>query len=72
MVDPERIRALAERRGTSESEAVRQAVDYVLAADEIVAAFDELCDRGGIDDVFGKLASEDDAGDADNPGTSTR
>ena len=60
MVDGDRVRELARRRGTSESAAVRQAVEYVLAADEVVAAFDELAARGGVDDVFGKAVHEGD------------
>jgi hypothetical protein len=60
MADGERVRELARRRGTSESAAVRQAVECVLAADEVVAAFDELAARGGVDDVFGKTVHEDD------------
>ncbi|MBI3972949.1 MAG: ribbon-helix-helix protein, CopG family [Chloroflexi bacterium] len=55
VLDPERVRELARRRGTSESEAVRQVIDFALAAEEIVEAFDELAARGGVDDVFGKL-----------------
>ena len=60
MVHDEKIRELARRRGTSESEAVRQAVDYALAAEEIMAAIRELHERGGIDDVFGNLPDETD------------
>ncbi len=62
VVDAERIRMLAERRGTSESEAVRQAVDSALtddeAADEIMAAVRGLHALGGIRDVFHKLPPE--------------
>lgn len=58
MVDDEKVRELARRRGTSESEAVRQAVDHALAAEEIMAAIRELHARGGIDDVFGNLPEE--------------
>lgn len=53
MVDAEKVRELARQRGTSESEAVRQAVDHALAAEEIMAVIRELHARGGIDDVFG-------------------
>jgi hypothetical protein len=38
VVDGEKVRELARRRGTSESEAVRQAVDFALAADEYAGA----------------------------------
>ncbi len=55
MLDDERVKELARRRGTSESEAVRQVIDFALAAEEITEAFNELAARGGIDDVFGKL-----------------
>ena len=58
MVDGEKISELARRRGTSESEAVRQAVEYALAAEEVMAAIRELRARGGIDDVFGRLPDE--------------
>ena len=55
MVDGEKIRELARRRNTSESEAVRQAVDHALAAEEVMAAIRELHERNGIEDVFGRL-----------------
>jgi hypothetical protein len=59
MVDAERIRDLARRRGTNESQAVRQAVDFALAADEVMAAIRALHERGGLDDVFGRLPDEE-------------
>ena len=37
MVEAEKIRELAERRGVSESAAVREAVDVALLADELAA-----------------------------------
>jgi hypothetical protein len=55
MVDQEQLRELARRRGTSESATVRQVVDFALAADEAMDALRELRDRGGVDDVFGRL-----------------
>jgi Arc/MetJ-type ribon-helix-helix transcriptional regulator len=55
MVDAERVRLLAELRGTSESEAVREAVDRLLFAEEFMQAIQEIRDEGGIDDVFGRL-----------------
>ena len=61
VVDGEKVRELARRRGTSESQAVREAVDSALAAEEVMAAIHELHARGGIDDVFGRLP--DQAGD---------
>ena len=56
VVDAEKIRELARKRGTSDSEAVRQAVDHALAAEEVMAAIRELHARGGIEDVFGSLS----------------
>jgi hypothetical protein len=53
MLDAEKVRELARQRGTSESEAVRQAVEHALAAKEIMAVIRELHALGGIDDVFG-------------------
>ncbi|MGH2350455.1 MAG: hypothetical protein ACRDI2_14635 [Chloroflexota bacterium] len=68
VVDAEKVRELARLRGTSESAAVRQAVDDALAAEEVMAAVRELQARGGIDDVFGRLPDEID--DAAGDGTS--
>jgi hypothetical protein len=59
MVDAEKVADLARRRGTSESAAVRTAVDHALAAEEIMEAIRELNRRGGVDDVFGLLNGED-------------
>ncbi len=59
LVEEDKVRALARKRGTSESEAVRQAVAFALAADEVVAALDELGQRGGIEDVFSTLPAGD-------------
>ena len=58
VVDAEKVRELARRRATSESEAVRQAVDFALVAEEVMAAVRELHERGGLDDVFGRLPDE--------------
>jgi hypothetical protein len=58
MVDADKVQGLAHRRGTSESQAVRQAVDFTLAAEEVMAAIRELHERGGLDDVFGRLPDE--------------
>ena len=57
MINPEQLHELARRRGTSESAAVRQLVDFALAADEALDALRELRERGGVDDVFGRLPS---------------
>jgi hypothetical protein len=37
---------------------VRQAVDFALAAEEVMAAVRALHERGGLDDVFGRLPDE--------------
>ena len=58
MVNAEQIRDLAQKRGVSDSQAVREAVDFALAAEEVMAAIRELHDRGGLDDVFGRLPDE--------------
>ena len=42
MVDAEQLAALAARRGTSESAAVREAVAAALFAEEFTAAMEEL------------------------------
>ncbi len=58
MVDADKVRNLARRRGTSESGAVRQAVDFALSAEEVMAAMRELHEGGGLNDVFGRLPDE--------------
>ena len=58
MVDADKVRDLAQQRGMSESQAVREAVEFALAAEEINAAIRELHKRGGIDDVLGRLPDE--------------
>ncbi len=61
VVEGDKVSELARRRGTSQSEAVRQAVDFALAAEEVMAAIRALHASGGIDDVFGRMPDE--AGD---------
>jgi hypothetical protein len=61
MVDADQVRDLARLRGTNDSQAVRQAVDFALAAEEVMAAVRELHERGGLDDVFGRLPDEEDS-----------
>jgi len=61
VVDADKVRALARRRGTSDSGAVRQAVDFALASEDVMAAVRELHERGGLDDVFGRLPDESQA-----------
>ncbi len=64
MVDAEKVRQLAQQRRTSESAAVRQAVDFALAAEEVMAAVRGLHARGGLEDVFGRLPDEADLASA--------
>jgi hypothetical protein len=66
IVDADKVRELAHRQGTSESQAVRQAVDFALMAEEVMAAIRELHARGGIDDVFGRLPDEVDPPQTDS------
>ena len=61
MVDGASVRKLALRQETGESEAVHQAVDHALVAEEVMAAIRELHARGGIDNVFGRLPDEQDS-----------
>ena len=46
IVDPDELRAWADERGTSESQAVRDAVRLALAGKEMVAALKGLHDVG--------------------------
>jgi hypothetical protein len=50
MVDAEALSELAEKRGTSESQAVREAVQMALGAQEIIAAIQGLHDMGAFAD----------------------
>ena len=50
VVDPDELRAWARERGTSESEAVRDAVRLALAGQEMVAALQGLHDVGAFAD----------------------
>jgi hypothetical protein len=50
VVDAERVRALAQLRGLSESAAVREAVDYALAASEVMNAIRGLHETGAFAD----------------------
>jgi hypothetical protein len=60
MADNEKVKQLATLRGTSESEAVRVAIEFVLAAEEMAAAIRGLHELGGIDDVFRKMPEDRD------------
>ena len=55
MLDADQLRELARRKGTNESETVRDLIKHALTAEEVIDVFRELHARGGIDDVFGKL-----------------
>jgi hypothetical protein len=59
IVDGEQLRELARRRGTSESAAVREVIDFALAAEEVKEIIHEIRERGGIEDVFGRLSESD-------------
>lgn len=50
IVDAESLRRLADLRGSSESEAVRDAVAYALAGQEMVTALKGLHDLGAFAD----------------------
>jgi hypothetical protein len=50
IVDPDELRAWAHERGTSESQAVRDAVHLALASQEMVAALQGLHDVGAFAD----------------------
>ncbi len=68
MVDPEAIRELAQQRGTSESEAVREAVDLALATREMVAALQGLHELGAFanaEHLYGPLSGGAAAADHD-------
>ncbi len=58
VLDAEKVRELARRRGTSESAAVREAVENALAVEDVMDAIRALHERGGIEDVFGLLPDE--------------
>jgi hypothetical protein len=59
VVDDARVKELAALLKTSESEAVRRAVDFALSAAEIEGSITALQNSGGIDDVFRKLDADD-------------
>jgi hypothetical protein len=61
IVNADELRALARQRGTSESEAVRQAVRQALAGQEMVDALQGLHDIGAFADyeqLFGSPPAE--------------
>jgi hypothetical protein len=59
MVNAEELRAVAQQRGVSESEAVRELVAFALAAREVGDALRELHDRGGLMDIYDEPEDED-------------
>ena len=62
MVDADELRELAERRGTSESEAVRVAVRQALAAEHMVDSMKQLHDLDAFADfeqLFGDTAKQE-------------
>lgn len=52
IVDPAKVRRLAVRLRSSESAAVRQAVDALLLESEVMAAIESLRTRGTLRDVY--------------------
>jgi Ribbon-helix-helix protein, copG family len=73
IVDAERLQALAEQRGLSESAAVREAVEQALAVAEVMAAIRGLHDAGAFTDfeeLFPPVAVS--PGQTRSPGARTR
>ena len=61
IVDADELRLLAEQRGTSESEAVREAVRQALAAEQMVQSLKQLHDMDAFADfeqLFGDTAEQ--------------
>jgi hypothetical protein len=61
MVDAESLRTLARERGTSESEAVRDAVSFALASQDMVSALKGLHQVGAFADfqeMFGSFEED--------------
>lgn len=57
MVESKKLQALRKLLGSSsESEAVREAIDRTLAGEEIIAAFERLRKRGTWMDRYGRTA----------------
>lgn len=57
MVESKKLQALRKLLGSSsESEAVREAIDRTLAGEEIIAAFERLRKRGTWTDRYGQTA----------------
>ncbi len=61
IVDAEALRTLAHERGTSESEAVRDAVAFALGAQEMVSALKGLHEVGAFanfEELFGEVETD--------------
>ncbi len=56
IVDAAKVRRLSARWRTSESEAVRRAVDASLFESTVMDAVEKIRARGGITDVYGRFA----------------
>jgi hypothetical protein len=59
MVEDDKVKELARRRGTSESEAVRDSVDYALAAAKIMKSVRAIHALGSINHPLDKLPNDD-------------
>jgi Arc/MetJ-type ribon-helix-helix transcriptional regulator len=70
IVDADELRLLAEQRGTSESEAVREAVRMALGTQEMVEALQALHDLGAFED-FEQLYGESPSPRPDDADTRT-
>jgi hypothetical protein len=58
MVHPRKIERLATRLGTSQSEAVRRAVDALLLEAEVMSAARRIRERRRLKDAYGRLTRE--------------
>lgn len=56
IVDPAKVRRLAVRLRSSESAAVRKAVDGLLLESEVMSALESLRKRGTLRDVYGRVS----------------
>lgn len=54
MVDPAKVKQLVKRLGTSESEAIRRAVDTLLLEEEVMSAAERIRRRRTLKDVYGR------------------
>ncbi len=56
MVDPAKVKQLAKRLGTSESEAIRRAVETLLLEEEVMGAAERIRRRRTLKDVYGRVS----------------